>query len=473
MSARATISAPTAPAARPNWRAEIVATTQLAAPIVIANLGQIAINTTDVLLMGWLGPHALAAGALGTNTLFAIIVGALGIIIAVSPLAAHAIGARDTAAANRALHAGLWTSVILSVPAGALVWFSPDALAWLGEPPATVAMTREYLQALVWSLFPFLAFAALRAYIAAYQRPTAGTVVMLAGIALNAILAYGLMFGRWGMPELGLVGAGIATSVGNALMGLALAAFVVVDPQFRARRPFAGLWRFPAMQLRELLRVGGPIGGAMTLEVGIFAAAAMMMGLIGMAELAANQIALQMAAFTFMIPMGIGQAATVRVALAAGRGDARAAATAGWVAIALGVGVIAVAALAMWTWPERLVGLFVDPAHPDTAEVAALAVSFLVVAAAFQLVDATQGIAGGALRGLKDTRVPMAVAVFGYWIVGAPLGLVLAFPAGLRGIGIWIGLAVGLAVVAVLLLWRWQILSSRAIAAITSDSAAA
>ncbi len=469
----ATSSAPAALAGHPNWRAEVVATAQLAAPIVIANLGQIAINTTDVLLMGWLGPDALAAGALGTNTLFAIVVGALGVVIAVSPLAAHAIGAHDTRAANRALHAGLWASAFLSLPAGVLVWLSPDALAWLGEPPETVAMTRTYLQSLVWSLLPFLAFAALRAYIAAFQRPTAGTVVMLAGIVVNALLAYGLMFGRWGLPAMGLVGAGIATSIGNALMALTLAVFVMVDPQFRSRRPFAGLWRFPAAETRELMRVGAPIGGAMALEVGIFAAAAMMMGLIGMAELAANQIALQMAAFTFMIPMGIGQAATVRVALAAGRGDARAAAAAGWAAITLGVAVIALAALAMWTWPERLVGLFVDPSHPDTAEVAALAVSFLIVAAAFQLVDATQGIAVGALRGLRDTRVPMAVAVFGYWVIGAPLGLLLAFPAGLRGIGIWIGLAGGLAIVSVLLLWRWQRLTSRAIAQLRSDSAAA
>ncbi len=455
-----TIPAELAPAS--TLRAEIAATVRLATPIVVANLGQLAISTTDVLLMGWLGPEALAAGALGANTLFAVIVGPLGIVLAVSPLAAQAIGSGRADDARRALHAGLWASALLALPAGLLVWLAPTALAWIGEPPTTVAMTREYLHALLPSMFPFLAFAALRGYIAAFERPAAGTVVMAFGILANAVIAYALIFGRLGMPALGLSGAGLATSLVNTLMAAALAAFVLVDREFRARRPFAGLLTLPGLQLRELLRVGGPIGGAMTLEVGVFAAAALTMGLIGVAELAANQIALQLASITFMIPMGIGQAATVRVALAIGRGDSAGAATAGWVAIGLGVAVIALAAAVMWTWPGVLVSFFVDPFHNETADVAALAAPFLIVAAAFQLVDATQGIAAGALRGLKDTRVPMVVAAIGYWVIAAPLGLALAFPLGLRGIGIWIGLACGLAVVAAMLVWRWRRLTTNA-----------
>lgn len=449
------------PEPRAERQSEIVATMRLAAPIVLANLGQMAINTTDVLLMGWLGPDALAAGALGTNVFFVVMISSLGIVVAVSPLAAQAVGAGRINAGNRALHAGLWSTAVLALPGGLAVWYAPAALLWLGEPPATVAMTAEYLTTLVWSLPAFLGFAALRGYIAAHERPTAATVITLAGIAANAVIVYALMFGRFGLPALGLLGAGIGTTIVNVLMLAALVGFVMASPHFRRVGAFRGLMRPPVRQLRELLRIGVPIGATMLLEVGLFAAAALAMGLIGTHELAAYQIALQMAAIAFMIPMGIGQAATVRVGLAAGAGDHAGAAHAGWTALGLGLVIIVGAAVVMWTLPHELVGLFVDRAAPETEAVASLAATFLAVAAIFQLVDATQGIAVGMLRGLKDTRVPMMICALGYWAIGAPLGLVLAFKLGFGGIGIWIGLAVGLAIVAVLLVWRWQRLTSR------------
>jgi MATE family multidrug resistance protein len=434
---------------------------RLAAPIVLANLGQMAINTTDVLLMGWLGPEALAAGALGTNLFIAVLIASLGIAIAVSPLTAHALGAGDLAAATRALHAGLWASALLSVPGCLLLWQAPRLLLWMGQAPATVALTARYLDTLALAFPAFLGFAALRSWISAHQRPTAATVIMLAGIAANAGLVYALMFGRFGAPALGLYGAGIATTAVNAAMFAALFAFVLLDRRFRRLRVLAGLLRPPRAELAELLKVGAPIGGAMAMEVGVFAGAALAMGLIGTAELAAYQIALQLAAIAFMVPMGVGQAATVRVGLFAGSGDAAGVARAGWTAIALGVAAIAAAAAVMWTWPHALVAGFVDGAGPEAAAVAALAAQFLAVAALFQLVDATQGVAVGALRGLKDTRVPLLICALGYWAVGAPLGVVLAFRLGLGGIGIWIGLAAGLAVVAGLLLWRWHRLTAR------------
>jgi MATE family multidrug resistance protein len=441
-------------------RSEIAATIKLAAPIVLANLGQMAINTTDVLLMGWLGPDALAAGALGTNVFIAVIIASLGISVAVAPLVAQAIGAGRLGASNRAMHAGLWASLLLAVPGCLVLWYAPAALLWMGQPPATVAMTASYLSALMWAFPAFLGFAALRSYISAHQRPTAATVIMLVGIAGNAIVVYALMFGRYGAPALGLFGAGIGTTAVNFAMLAALVIYVLVDRRFRRMGAFARVLRPPVAQLVELFKVGTPIGAAMALEVGLFTGAAMAMGLIGSTEIAAYQIALQIAAITFMIPMGIGQAATVRVGLFAGAGDLAAAARAGWTALALGWAIIIAAALVMWTFPVELAALFIDASAPETAPVAALAASFLAVAAIFQFVDATQGIAVGALRGLKDTRVPMLICALGYWAIGAPLGLALAFKLGFGGIGIWIGLAAGLAVVAILLIWRWRRLTA-------------
>jgi MATE family multidrug resistance protein len=441
---------------RPDARGEVAATIRLAGPIVLANLGQMAINTTDVLLMGWLGPDALAAGALGTNVFIAVIISSIGIAVAVAPLAAQAIGAGRIGASNRALHAGLWAAALLSLPGCAVLWYAPTVLLWMGEPSAMVEMTATYLGTLMWAIPGFLGFTALRSYIGAHQRPTAATVIMLAGIVGNAALVYALMFGRFGAPPLGLRGAGIGTTTINLMMFAALAVFVLLDKRFRRIGAFAQALRPPLAQLLELFKVGVPIGAAMTLEVGLFAGGAMAMGLIGTHELAAYQIALQIAAITFMIPLGIGQAATVRVGLFAGAGERAGAARAGWTALALGLALISAAALVMWTWPAALVALFIDASRPEAAAVATLATSFLMVAAIFQLVDATQGIAVSALRGLKDTRVPMLICALGYWAIGAPLGLALAFRLGFGGMGIWIGLAAGLAAVAALLVWRWR-----------------
>jgi MATE family multidrug resistance protein len=281
-------------------------------------------------------------------------------------------------------------------------------------------------------------------------------------IVANALLGYGLIFGAFGLPALGLAGAGIAATLATSAMFAMLLATVLIDRRFRRYHLLGRFWRPDRERFVAIWRLGAPIGATMAFEICAFNAAVFLIGLIDTAQLAAHAIAIQMAAVTFMIPLGVAQAATVRVGLAAGRGDSEGVARAGWTAIGLGVGVMALTALVFLMAPGALTALFLDASRPGSAEVAGFAVSFLAIAAIFQMADGAQATAIGALRGLKDTRVPMLLAGLGYWGLGLPIGAVLAFGLGFEGRGVWIGLAAGLAAVAALLVSRWARLSAPA-----------
>jgi MATE family multidrug resistance protein len=238
-------------------------------------------------------------------------------------------------------------------------------------------------------------------------------------------------------------------------MFFGLAVVISLDRTLRRYHLFGRFWRADWARYRALWRIGVPIGLTLAFEVTIFNAAALLMGRFGASELAAHAIALQIASFTFMVPLGVSQAVTVRVGLAYGAGDPHGVTRAGWMAFALGVGFMAGTALLMVVAPRTLVGFFLDTADPANAPVVGFALSFLMLAALFQLADGAQAVGAGMLRGLQDTRVPMIYAAIGYWGIGLPVGVALGFGTGLRGVGIWIGLALGLAVVAGLMLWRW------------------
>ena len=254
-------------------------------------------------------------------------------------------------------------------------------------------------------------------------------VVTFLGIGFNALAAYGLIFGTFGLPALGLQGAGIATALTNLLMFLGLLAYVLHDRQFRRYQILGRFWRPDWARLREIFRLGLPIGVTLIMEVGLFASAGFMMGWIGTAELAAHQIALQCAAVTFMVPLGLGQAATVRVGLAAGAGDPAGVRRAGSAALVIGGLFMAAMAILMWTWPAAIIGLFIDAGNPANATVLQTAVTFLGIAALFQIFDGGQVIGAGALRGLKDTRWPMVFAAIAYWLVGMTMAYGLGFGA--------------------------------------------
>ncbi len=436
---------------------EIKGTLRLAWPLVLTNLAQMGISTTDVVMTGWLGPVPLAAGALGANLYYAFLLAGLGLAMATAPMLAQSFGQKSFGVrdARRTVRQGFWVCLLYLLPVWVILWHSEQVLLLLGQEQELAALAADYMRAMQWSLLPALWFVVLRSFIAARERPLAALVITLGTILVNAGLNWLLMFGHWGLPALGLVGAGVSSTVSEILMVAALVLYIRRDRRFRRYHLLGRFWRPDWPRFTELLRIGLPISLALWFEVTVFNAAAFLMGLFGAIPLAAHAIALQVASVSFMVPMGLSQAGTVRVGLAAGRQDGPGARRAGWIALGLAVGFMACMAGVMLTWPLPLVDLFLDLADPANGAVVALAVQFLGMAGLFQVFDGAQSVGAGVLRGLKDTRVPMIFAGLGYWGIGLPLGAWLAFGAGLGGKGIWVGLAVGLAVVAALMVSRW------------------
>jgi multidrug resistance protein, MATE family len=448
---------------RSGWRGEARALLALSGPIVLTNLGQVAIQTTDVVMIGWLGTEALAASVLGVNVSFVLLLFAIGVVGATAPMIAQDLGRHPHAVREprRTVRQGLWVALLLGLPASLILWQIAPILALLRQDPALIVAAEDYVHAAMWGFVPALWFVVLRNFIASLERPRAGMVIMLIGVSFNAIAAYGLIFGRLGLPALGLWGAGIAAAATNIFLFVALLGFILLDRRFRRYYILGRFWRADWSRLCEIFRIGLPIGVTLIMEVGLFAGSGFLIGAISTTQLAAHQIALQCAAVTFMVPLGLAQAATVRVGLAAGRRDPPGVLRAGTMALIIGCGFMLAMALVMWTVPQSIVGLFIDAADPANRAVLQAAVTFLAVAALFQIFDGGQVIGAGALRGLKDTRWPMVFAAVAYWLVGMVCAVGLGLGAGLGGLGVWLGLAAGLAVAAGLMIARFYLLQGR------------
>ena len=438
------------------WREELRATLALAWPLILANVTQQAIQATDVLLMGRLGATQLAAATLALNMTFTFNLFLFGIVTASSPMMATALGQRFNAVRDvrRTFRAGLWILLFALPPYWLILWHVGVLMLVFGEAPELAEQGQTFLRAYMWCTAPWLLFQLLRNFVSALERPRIVLWLSIGGIGLNFVLSWSLIFGHLGLPALGLVGGGLGSTLTWLIMCGALMLVISRDRLFRRFHLFGNWWRFDRQRTMAMVRLGWPIGVTMALEMGVFALAAYFMGWIGAPAVAAHAVALQLAALTFMVPLGLGQAATVRVGLAVGRENRAGITRAGWTAWVMGVAFMAAMALVMWSIPHRLVTLFLTDI-PANAVVIALAVSFLKVAAAFQLVDGAQVIGAGMLRGLHDTRWPLLFALFGYWVVGLGIGSWLAFAADWKGIGIWVGLASGLAAVAALMLVRW------------------
>jgi MATE family multidrug resistance protein len=454
------------------WRSEARETLALGIPLALSQLAQIAIQTTEVVMLGWLGPEALAAGGLAANVFFIQFLLGLGVATAVSPIVAQIVGRpgrrgklRDV---RRVVRQGFWAASALAVPFMIVCWQVRPILIFFGQDPHLAVMAEAYMHALLWAILPALWFIVLRCFVSAFGRTRAVLAVTLWGVAFNAACGYALIFGHFGFPALGMVGAGISAALTHSSMAALLLAHVLTDRRFRRYALLGRLWRPDWPRFIEIFRIGLPIGAMWVLEGGVFAAALFLMGLIGTTAIAAHQIALQCAAIAFMVPLGISQAATVRVGLAAGAGDPVRIRRAGWAAIGLGTGFMALTCLLFLLAGAFIVHLFLDPADNSTAPVADLAARLLIVAGLFQLFDGAQSVGAGALRGLKDTRLPLAIALIGYWLVAFPLSIALGFGLHWEAVGIWIGLAVGLAVAAVLLNLRFHWRSRLSLAGATA-----
>jgi len=448
------------PAGSRIWRAEMTETVKLALPIALTQLGQIAMMTSDLALIGRLGDQAVAAAALAHTVLFTVFVLGMGIVSAVAPLAAQAYGAREPRMVRRSLRVGLWAAVILGVPLTVAQLWGGELLVALGQSQENAALAGRYLSGIAWCVIPGWFFMALRNFMGAVNRPEPALWITLAAIPANALLAYALIYGEFGLPRLDLLGAGLATTLVN--IGMCVAAIWVCYTRrpFRKYRVLGRWWRGDWTLMRQLIVVGAPISGSFLLEYGVFAAAALLMGWIGTVALAAHQIALQIAAIMFMVPFGIAMAATVRVGHAVGRGDAAATRRAGFAAILLGAVFMAAMTLLVALTRHALPLAFLGGDAPDPQTVA-LAASLLVLGACFFVADGIQTIAAGSLRGLNDTRVPLVFAAISFWLIGFTSCWLFGFTFGLGAYGIWIGLSLGIACYAVLLIRRFQRLTAR------------
>jgi MATE family multidrug resistance protein len=437
------------------WAREVRAMLALAWPLALTNLSQIALVVTDTLFLGRLGELPLAAATLGGNLYFIAMSLPFGLAFATSAMMAQEMGRvrHHVREMRRTFRQAVWLGLLVYPPIAVVLWNSAALLRATGQDPALAEAAQTFVRAMMWGMVPFYTFLLLRGFLSALERPQAALWVSLAAIAVNAFLDYLLVAGGFGVTPLGVLGAGIASASSNLFMLLALVAVMALDRRV-ARFHLAGrFWRTDFRRMAEIVRIGLPIAGSMLMEIGVFSGTALVMGWFGPAAVAAHAVALQVASSCFMVPMGVGQAATARVGLAAGAADRPGVRRAGWTAIGLAAGCMAATALLLVLLPHALAALFLPPELTETRNLAA---TLLMVAGLFQLADGVQVAAAGALRGLKDTRLPLLFAALGYWVLGLPVGMLLGFPGGMGPLGVWFGLATGLAIVAVLMTLRWR-----------------
>jgi len=439
-------------------RLEARETLRLAGPLAAANLLQMLVYAIDVVFVARLGQEALAASSLAI-ALFGLINWCLsGLTGAVAPLIAAERGQRRHAVREirRSVRMALWLAVLASLVGMGVCLLGEPLMRLTGQEPRVSARAGQFLAILMFALIPLIASNVLRTFVSAMGRPVFATAITALAILVNALGNWVFVFGRLGAPALGLSGSALSSCLTGLATFLAYVLAIRADRRLRRYHVFGRLWRPEWRRLGELARIGLPIAATILAEAGLFSGAAFLMGRIGEAELAGHTLALQITAFAFQVPFGIGQAATIRVGYHYGARDRAGVARAGAVALAAGVGFMACTSALMLFAARPIVSLYVDPGDPANAALVGFAVQFMMVAAAFQLFDGIQAVAAGALRGLQDTRVPMLIAIFAYWVPGAAVSIGLGLFSSLRGLGVWLGLLVALAIVAALLLARWS-----------------
>ncbi|MCK9538002.1 MATE family efflux transporter [Dokdonella sp.] len=436
---------------------ELKPTLRLAVPLVFGQLSAVGMNVVDALLAGHLDAHTLAAVAVGTSVWALAIVSAIGVTMALQPSVAQLSGAGRPELIGPLFRQALWLALALGIVLSlAIATLGPLLVVLIGVDPALVTDTTRFLHAIAPGAPALTLYFTLRGFSEGLGRTRPTLYFGLFGLALLVPLGYVLMYGRLGLPRLGALGSGIATALVLWLQVGALALYVALRHHYRAYRPFARMERPDPRILRDLLRIGVPMGVTLFMEASLFVAVALILGTLGTDIVASHQIALNVASIAFMVPLGVAMATTVRVGYAAGRGDQAEVRRAGLAGMLLVLATQGLSSALMLLLPARIAALYTSD-----AKVIALAAQLLLLAGLFQFSDGIQATANGALRGLKDTRVPMFITLFAYWLVGMPIGWWLAFHQGLGARGMWMGLIAGLSVAALLLPWRFWRLSRR------------
>ncbi len=425
----------------------------LGLPLVGGHLAQFAIGLTDTVMLGWYGVEELAAVTLAGSYFFILFMLGGGLAIAIMPMVAAADAQGDETSIRRVTRMGLWQTQLFGVLAMGLLWWSEPILLALGQKPDVAALAAEYLRVAGWGIFPALMVMALKSYLAGLERTQIVLWITILAAVVNAMGNYALIFGNWGAPQLGIQGAGIASVVTQVVSLVAVVIYaLLVLPEHAL---FQRFWRPDWEMFGRVFKIGLPIGLTNLSEVSMFGASAFMMGWIGTVPLAAHGIAVQLAAATFMVHLGLSNAATIRAGNAFGRQDRAHMARGTVVVTVISLAVSAVSVVIFLTCSDLLISLFLKDGEANRAEILAIGVGLLGMAALFQLVDGIQAIALGVLRGVQDTAVPMVMAALSYWVVGIPASYVFGFVFGWQGIGVWMGLVLGLGCAAVLLMARF------------------
>ena len=433
----------------------------LGLPLIGSSLAQMALHVTDTVMMGWYGVTELAALVIGSSLFFNVFVLGAGFGNAVMPMVAAALGRGDEAQVRRDARMGMWLSVGFGILCYPLFWWSEPILLMLRQKPDVAALAADFMAIAGLGMIPALLVRTLANYLAALERAQVVLWVTLAAVVLNAGLCWLLIFGNAGAPALGVRGAAIASVSVQTATAVVLAILAARIAALRRFRLFQRFWRADLPGLRGVFRLGLPIGLTSVAEGGMFIASALMMGTIGKVELAAHGIAMQCSSITFMVHVGLSSAATVRAGRAMGQADVAGLRQGARVAVALSLGFSLLTVVLFLALPRALISAFLDLSQPEAAAIIAYGTILLALAAAFQVADAGQVMALGLLRGVHDTRVPMWLAAISYWLIGIPVSWVLAFPAGLGGVGLWIGLVIGLMFAAALLMTRFWMRAPR------------
>lgn len=434
------------------WKDQAKPLLRLAGPLIVNNLAVAGMQFADAVMAGRLGADALAAVAVGASVWFLGFTFSLGLLMAISPIAARHFGAGRHGLIGRYTRQGIYLGLAMGMPLILLAQFVVEPLlVMIGIDPEFRDVTVGYVGAIMFGAPGIFVFLALRFTTEGigHTRPIMFTSIFSLGC--NVFLNYVLMFGKFGAPALGAVGCGVASAITMWLVALALASYIAISPHYRPFKIFSRVAPVRLPELREIVVLGVPIAITITAEAGLFAAVSILMGTRGTEITAAHQIAINFSATMFMIPLALSSATTIRVGQLLGAGKSRSARTSGAVGIGLCALFMSASALFLLVFRDAVVGLYTD----DTA-VKGIAISLLLMAAIFQVADGVQIGAAGALRGYKDTRVPMAVNMFAYWVLAFPLAFLAAITYKAPPNFIWAGFVVGLGTAAVLLTWRYS-----------------
>lgn len=423
----------------------------LAVPVVVAELGWVTMGIVDTIVVGPLGPAAIGAVGIGSILFQALAIFGMGLLLGLDTLVSQAFGAGRLDECHRWLLHGVALSLVCAPVMTAVALLAILLLPKWGFPPEVLRLTVPYLRVITWSLLPLLLYASFRRYLQAVGLVRPVTVALVSANIINAVAAWGLVYGRLGLPSLGTTGSGLATLISRVYLAGALLGAVLYYDRRHHISVFDVTWRPVRRKLSQLVRLGLPAAGQVTLELGVFAAASALAGRLDPVSLAAHRITLNFASLTFMVPLGVASAGAVRVGQAVGRGDPQGAARAGWTALALGATFMAMAGLTFALVPRPLLRLFTS-----SGPVLALGTRLLLVAAMFQLFDGVQGVSTGVLRGLGDTRTAMFSNLVGHWFVGLPVGYLLCFTFRWGVVGLWVGLSTGLISIALVLVLTWR-----------------